>query len=307
MSDPSPRTFQRLSAQDTPAWLAAHPEALVLDARDTLSHGLGHLPGSLRLDGRNHEALLLSQPKTRPVVIYCYHGNSSRSYAQMFVDFGFATVVDLIGGWEAWVKAQPPATTALPAELAAWLRQHGLADAHKPGSHGNTPLMQAAWAGEADIVDALLAQGVSLTAVNGDGNNALWLACVANDTALVTRLVQAGVPIDHANLTGATSLMYAASSSKPAVVRTLLALGANPLLQTQDDYTALDMAGNIECLQLLRSATRKSPAPASASTPGLTSTSTSTPTPAQAQAPETTTTTATATATHRIDTTGVTA
>ena len=123
-------------------------------------------------------------------------------------------------------------------------------------AHGNTPLMQAAWRGDAAAVDALLAQGASLTATNRDGNNALWLACVANDPALVTTLVRAGVPIDHPNLTGATCLMYAASSSKPLITRTLLELGADPHLCTQDDYTALDMAASIECLQLLRAATR---------------------------------------------------
>ncbi|WP_428422292.1 ankyrin repeat domain-containing protein [Methylibium sp.] len=236
-----PRRFQRLSAQDLPAWLAAHPEALLLDAREARHHEQGHLSGCLRLDGRNHERLLMREPKDRPVFIYCYHGNASRSYAQMFVDFGFHTVFDLVGGWEAWQQhaATPPSH-----------------DTQGPGEHGNTPLMQAAWRGDTAGVEALLAQGASLTATNGDGNNALWLACVANDPALVTLLVRAGVPIDHQNLTGATCLMYAASSSKPQVVRTLLELGADPHLLTQDDYTALDMAASVECLQLLRTATR---------------------------------------------------
>ena len=64
------------------------------------------------------------------------------------------------------------------------------------------------------------------------------------------------MPIDHQNLTGATCLMYAASSGKPEIVRKLLQLGANPHLLTQDDYSALDMAASIECLQLLRATTR---------------------------------------------------
>ena len=227
------RSFRRLGAQDAPAWLAAHPEALLLDAREAQHHAQGHLSGSLRLDGRNHERLLMREAKDRPVFIYCYHGNASRSYAQMFVDFGFHEVADLIGGWEAWQK-----------QVAS------------PDAHGNTPLMQAAWHGDMAAVSALLSQGVSLTATNGDGNNALWLACVSDDPALVALLVRAGVPIDHQNLTGATCLMYAASSSKPTIARTLLELGANPHLLTQDDYSALDMAASIECLQLLRAATR---------------------------------------------------
>jgi rhodanese-related sulfurtransferase len=262
--------FQRLRAPDVTAWLAAHPGALILDARDAAHHARGHWPGSLRLDGRNHERLLMREPKSRPVFIYCYHGNSSQTYADMFADFGFAAVSDLVGGWEAWAQSglplpaedvaiaqalqvlspepAPASGAPVPEALQAWLSAEGFADAHTPGAHGNTPLMHAAWRGQADIVELLLAQSVSLTATNGDGNNALWLACVSNQPGLVKRVAQAGVPIDHCNLTGATSLMYAASSSKPEVVQALLDVGADPFIQTQDDYTALDMAACLPAL-----------------------------------------------------------
>jgi ankyrin repeat protein len=72
------------------------------------------------------------------------------------------------------------------------------------------------------------------------------------------------VPIDHTNLTGATSLMYAASSSKPEIVQALLEMGADPFIQTQDDYSALDMAASLPCLQLLRAATKAGRAPKAA-------------------------------------------
>ena len=145
---------------------------------------------------------------------------------------------------------------SLPPSLAAWLAEHGFADAHTAAQHGNTPLMHAAWKGEGAIAQALLDAGVDRTATNGDGNNALWLACVSRDLDLVRTLVAAGVPIDHANLTDATALMYAASSGRTEVLTLLLALGANPRLTTQDDFSALDMAANLECLTLLRSAAR---------------------------------------------------
>ena len=91
-----------------------------------------------------------------------------------------------------------------------------------------------------------------LDAVNGDGNNALWLACVKGNPDVMKRLVAAGVPINHANSTGATCLMYAASSGKTGVLRTLLLFNADMSLRTQDDFSALDMATNIDCVQLLR-------------------------------------------------------
>lgn len=264
--------FKRLTAAELPAWLAGHPQALLLDARDSQRHALGHLPGALRLDGRNHERLLLSEPKSRPVLIYCYHGNASQTYAQMFADFGFAEVADLIGGWAAWelsaADRQPVATAApgattrsafapeVPPELAAWLASEGFdpQDPDAPGPRGNTPLMAAAWRGHTERVEQLLASGVRLEATNGDGNNALWLACVNGEPALIRRLAAAGVPLNHANATGATALMYAVSAGKAEVLRTLLELGADRHIKSQDDYTALDMCASLDCLRLLRPA-----------------------------------------------------
>ncbi len=271
--------FQRLTPAQVAPWLAAHPGVLLLDARDAGHHASSHLEGSLRLDGRNHERLLMREPKTRPVLIYCYHGNASQTYAGMFRDFGFATVADIAGGWtaieqydlhhaglslqsgEPAAPAAPatPAHPAVPPALAGWLQAEGFDPARPdaPGQHGNTPLMHAAWRGHSAMLDALLALKVPLDATNGDGNNALWLACVHGEPTLIRTLATHGVPIDHLNLTGATALMYAASSGKAQVTATLLELGANPHLVTQDDFSALDMAASLECLQLLRAATRR--------------------------------------------------
>lgn len=279
--------FARLRAEEALAWLQARPDALVLDARDASHHAQGHVPGCIRLDGRNHEALLLRGPKSRPVLVYCYHGNASQTWAQMFCDFGFSEVADVLGGWTALdlldvsgapqalptpptpQEAEPgrPAATPVAPALAAWLDTQGFnpAQPDAPGQHGNTPLMHAAWRGARAMVDALLAAGVSREAVNSDGNNALWLACVHGEPGLMRTLVENGVPLNHANLVQATALMYAASAGKPVVLATLLALGADTTLQSQDGFTALDMAASRECLQLLRAATRSTrPAPTAA-------------------------------------------
>lgn len=150
----------------------------------------------------------------------------------------------------------------LPPALTNWLSAEGFDPMRPdvPGRHGNTPLMYAAWRGDSAMVDVLLDLNVPLDAINHDGNNALWLACVNGEPGLIRRLAAKGVPIDHANLVEATALMYAASSGKAAVVATLLALGADPHRVSQDDFSALDMAASVECLQLLRAASRRGPA-----------------------------------------------
>lgn len=118
--------FQRLRAADLTDWLARHPQALILDARDEGAHGRVHLNGAIRLDGRNHERLLMREAKDRAVFIYCYHGNASQVYADMFIDFGFETVADLIGGWEACVHL-PEGERLSPNLLSiAHFKPHGV-------------------------------------------------------------------------------------------------------------------------------------------------------------------------------------
>ena len=84
MTQQRPPRFLRLRAHELADWCQSHPEALILDARDLAHHERGHLPGSVRLDGRNHERLLMREERSRPVLIYCYHGNASQSWAERF-------------------------------------------------------------------------------------------------------------------------------------------------------------------------------------------------------------------------------
>lgn len=117
-------------------------------------------------------------------------------------------------------------------------------------------LILAARQGRADVVDYLLKNKADLTLLDQYGNNALWAACFSDAVDCIQCLLQAGIDIDYQNPSGASALIYAASSGKQLVVERLLLAGANPLLTTQDDFSALDLAANRQCLQLLRQATK---------------------------------------------------
>ena len=138
--------------------------------------------------------------------------------------------------------------------LQAWLLEHDFTsnDINALGPHGLTPLMRAARQGDSNRIDTLLRHGARLEVRNGDGNNALWFACVGDHLDTIAHLVNIGIDIDNQNDNGATCLMYASSAGKDAVVKALLAAGADTARKSLDDYTALDVASSIGCLQLLR-------------------------------------------------------
>lgn len=134
----------------------------------------------------------------------------------------------------------------MTANIEAWLKDHTTDQA----------LILAAQQNRADVLNYLLEQGGYLNVLDAYGNNALWAACFAESPECIDALLDAGIDIDYQNPSGATALIYAASSGKNLIVAQLLRAGANPLLSTQDDFSALDLAATSQCLQLLRNAVK---------------------------------------------------
>lgn len=249
------KVFRRIDAAAA-SQLLTRDQLLVLDSRDQASFDLARIASACHLSSDNLDTILLTTPKSTPVLLYCYRGNASQIFGQMFADFGFAEVYSLDGGFETWQRAQvKTAPPVLSPQLAHWLQQHGYPcnDLEAVAEHGMTPLMRASKAGNTAIVSELLQAGASPHTRNADGNHALWLACVGENLDTLDVLIRAGSALDQQNDNGATCLMYAASTGKHVVVEKLLAAGAKPQLKTLDDFSALDMAATIECLRLLRS------------------------------------------------------
>jgi len=132
----------------------------------------------------------------------------------------------------------------MTANIEAWLQDNAT----------DQTLILAARQNRTDVLNYLLARGADLNTLDAYGNNALWAACFAESPECIDALLDAGIDIDYQNPSGATALIYAASSGKDLVVAQLLRAGANPLLNTQDDFSALDLAATRQCLQLLRHA-----------------------------------------------------
>jgi len=146
----------------------------------------------------------------------------------------------------------------LSPDIASWLQKNGydLPLSFSFNAPGQQALIVAARQGRNDVLHYLLAQGADLNAIDAYGNNALWAACYAESADCISTLLNAGIDINYQNPAGATALTYASSSGKHVVVKQLLQAGADPMLTTDDDFSALDLAATLPCLQLLRQAVK---------------------------------------------------
>jgi rhodanese-related sulfurtransferase len=238
---------------------------IVLDIRDDRSYAQGHLAGARRFDEQTLRWMRKAAQRHAPVLVYCYHGNSSKDVAQLICEFGFSNVFSMDGGYTAWEAAEKqaasPTTTSptnselgLEPDVHAWLVEQGITpnNINERVDYGMTALMQACRYGKEKAVKSLLQAGADIHLTNHDGNNALWLACFSGNAEIIDVLLNSGIDINNQNLTGATALMYSASAGKAAVVKKLLEAGADPHLVTQDDFTALDLAASPQAHRLLR-------------------------------------------------------
>ncbi len=81
-------------------------EPIVLDTRDAHSYKEAHIEGALLAHDGLLERLIKQRQFSQPIIIYCYHGNSSKELAEFFGGIGFKQVYSLMGGFVAWKKGE---------------------------------------------------------------------------------------------------------------------------------------------------------------------------------------------------------
>ena len=80
---------------------------VVVDIRDPQSFAASHISGSQHLDNHSLHDFITKADLDQPLVVVCYHGNSSQSAAAYLAHQGFAEVYSLDGGFEAWRREFP--------------------------------------------------------------------------------------------------------------------------------------------------------------------------------------------------------
>ncbi len=76
--------------------------ATIADIRDAGTHLSGNIENSINIQKETMEEFLSTADKDKPLIVYCYHGNSSQGAADYFSEQGYTEVYSMDGGYEAW-------------------------------------------------------------------------------------------------------------------------------------------------------------------------------------------------------------
>jgi thiosulfate sulfurtransferase len=82
--------------------LLMHDKWTIFDTRDGRSYSLGHMEGAKQISDTEIKRLIVRKQRKQPVLVYCYHGNSSKDICSLLSSIGFSNVNNLSGGWLAW-------------------------------------------------------------------------------------------------------------------------------------------------------------------------------------------------------------
>ena len=81
--------------------------AVLVDIRDLQSFAMGHTPGAFHLTNDTLGAFMRDNDFETPVLVMCYHGNSSKGAAQYLLQQGYDQVYSVDGGFDAWHRHFP--------------------------------------------------------------------------------------------------------------------------------------------------------------------------------------------------------
>lgn len=96
--------YKEIDVHGLSALLASANDPIVLDIRDAHSYREEHMGGAMLSHDGLIESLIKRRDFNRLMVIYCYHGNSSKDLAEFLSGVGFKAVYSLAGGYVAWKK-----------------------------------------------------------------------------------------------------------------------------------------------------------------------------------------------------------
>lgn len=81
--------------------------AAIVDIRDLVSFQNSHMTNAISLTNDNVQDFIDNTEKNQPIIVCCYHGNSSKGAAEYLASQGFKEVYSLNGGFSQWSAMFP--------------------------------------------------------------------------------------------------------------------------------------------------------------------------------------------------------
>lgn len=81
---------------------------LLLDVRQPWEYDIAHIEGSTLLPLDQVPTLVNREDPDREIVVICHHGVRSQHAARFLEHHGFARVINLAGGVDAWAREVDP-------------------------------------------------------------------------------------------------------------------------------------------------------------------------------------------------------
>lgn len=94
--------FKRIDKQTAVQKLKSN--SVLIDIRDKESFDNGHIDCSIHITQENLNDFIVNTNKDIPIMVICYHGNSSQSVAHYLTEQGFTDVYSIDGGYEGWIE-----------------------------------------------------------------------------------------------------------------------------------------------------------------------------------------------------------
>jgi thiosulfate sulfurtransferase len=96
--------IKRIDVHQARALLDAAPTngLQLVDIRDEKSFANGHISSATHLDNSAVQSFLEAADLSKPLIVYCYHGNMSQSAAAYFSEQGFDEAYSMDGGFSDW-------------------------------------------------------------------------------------------------------------------------------------------------------------------------------------------------------------
>ena len=94
-------TFQTIDIEQGKQ-LIENNDLIIVDVRDSGAYRASHIENARHISDANVEDFIQTSDKNQTLLIYCYHGHTSRAAAEYFANAGFTDVYSLDGGFESW-------------------------------------------------------------------------------------------------------------------------------------------------------------------------------------------------------------